>query len=66
MGQLPMKMGERRVDVVPQKEPYFQPLIQRIGRREVKVGINSTPDLTKLSTLPKVDAYVPEPGYSRA
>jgi hypothetical protein len=58
--------GERCIGVVRQKEPYFSPPIWRIGHWEVKVWINSTPDQTNMSTLPKATAFVPEPYCSRA
>jgi hypothetical protein len=34
--------GERRVGVIPQKEPHFPPPVRRTRDQEVEVGINST------------------------
>jgi hypothetical protein len=35
--------GERRVGVIPQKEPYFPPPIRGFGHGEVEVRIDSMP-----------------------
>jgi hypothetical protein len=38
---------ERRVDIIPQKEPYFPPPGRRVRHQKTKVWINSRPRLDK-------------------
>jgi hypothetical protein len=43
----PREHGERRISVIPEKEPYFLPPVWRTGRQEVEVRINSAPRSNK-------------------